>query len=179
MIDKIKIEENIFRQISESNAAIEQKLQELEMLLSQTELDSDKLKYYKKRVDESFDNHRLNQNIEVYQTLDKQTGISTTDRLDQLINLLAEHPVDSTIAKKRKQSNFLKRTVAIIIALLMITIGYAMIILPAPPDFEMFTIFYFNRNDGVTVMDLISLLIIFGGVFLLISNMKKKTANER
>lgn len=50
----------------------------------------------------------------------------------------------------------------------MIIMGFGMIIIPAPPFFEMFTIFYFNRNDGITIMDLISLLIILAGVYFLI-----------
>ena len=57
----------------------------------------------------------------------------------------------------------------------MITLGMGMIIMPAPPYFEMFTIFYFNPNDGVTIMDLISLLIVFTGVYLLVSSLLKKT----
>ena len=60
------------------------------------------------------------------------------------------------------------------ISLIIITLGFAMIILPAPPNFEMFTVFYFNQDDGVTIMDLISLIIVFAGVFLLISTVRKK-----
>lgn len=178
MIDKIKIETEIFKRLDESNAAIEQKLHELEILLSQTELDSEKIKYYKQRVDQTFDKSKLNKNIEIYQVLDHKTYLSADHRLDQLIYLLAENPVDSTIIKKRRGSNWIKKIILMIIALLMITIGFTMIVLPAPPEFEMFTIYYFNRDDGVTLMDLISLLIIFGGVFLLITSMKRKTSDE-
>ena len=64
--------------------------------------------------------------------------------------------------------------IRIIISLLVITLGLAMIIMPAPPYFEMYTIFYFNEQDGFTLMDLISLLIIFCGVFTLIMTMSKK-----
>jgi hypothetical protein len=64
--------------------------------------------------------------------------------------------------------------IRIIISLLMITLGFAMIILPAPPYFEMYTIFYFNENDGFTLMDLISLLIVFCGVFILMLTMQKR-----
>jgi hypothetical protein len=48
--------------------------------------------------------------------------------------------------------------------------------MPAPPYFEMFTIFYFNQNDGVTLMDLIALLIVFTGVYLFLSSVLKKQA---
>jgi hypothetical protein len=52
----------------------------------------------------------------------------------------------------------------------------AMIIMPAPPYFEMFTVFYFNDNDGVTIMDIISLLIVFTGVYLFLNAVLKKQA---
>lgn len=38
----------------------------------------------------------------------------------------------------------------IIIALLLILLGFGMIIMPAPHYFEMFTLFYLNPNDGFT-----------------------------
>ncbi len=56
-----------------------------------------------------------------------------------------------------------------IIACLLILLGFGMIIMPAPPYFEMFTLFYINPNDGVTIMDVVSLLVVFTGVYLLIS----------
>jgi hypothetical protein len=44
-----------------------------------------------------------------------------------------------------------------------------MIIVPAPsPAFEIATIVHFTPNDGLTIMDLISLLIVFGGIYLLV-----------
>ncbi|MEO7531626.1 MAG: hypothetical protein ABIS69_09445 [Sediminibacterium sp.] len=65
--------------------------------------------------------------------------------------------------------------IRIIISLLIITLGLAMIVMPAPPYFEMYTIFYFNESDGFTLMDLISLLIIFCGIFTLIMTMSKRS----
>jgi hypothetical protein len=41
-------------------------------------------------------------------------------------------------------------------------------VMPAPPYFEMFTIFYFTPDDGFTLMDLISLIIIATGTFIVI-----------
>jgi len=61
----------------------------------------------------------------------------------------------------------------------MITLGFGMIIMPAPPFFEMFTIFYFNSHDGVTIMDLISLLVILFGIFFLIKAIIRKPAGRR
>jgi hypothetical protein len=67
----------------------------------------------------------------------------------------------------------------ILISLVLIMLGFAMIIMPAPPYFEMFTIFYFNPQDGVTLMDVISLLIILTGVYLLVKSIYKPlSANQ-
>lgn len=52
--------------------------------------------------------------------------------------------------------------------LLFITIGFILIVTPATPEFEIATIFYFNDHDGVTVMDLFALVIIFMGIYLFI-----------
>lgn len=91
--------------------------------------------------------------------------------------------IDIVFAKVRGKRNGLKsglkkfpNPIRIIISLLFITLGFAMIILPAPPYFEMYTIFYFNENDGFTLMDLISLLIVFCGVFTLIMTMQKRNS---
>jgi hypothetical protein len=53
-----------------------------------------------------------------------------------------------------------------------------MIIMPAPPYFEMFTIYYFNANDGVTLMDLISLIIVAVGIYIMINAILNLKANE-
>ena len=66
------------------------------------------------------------------------------------------------------QGESLSKYVLIALSIIMIILGLGMIIMPAPPFFEMFTIFYFNRNDGITIMDLISLIIILSGVYFLI-----------
>jgi len=59
-----------------------------------------------------------------------------------------------------------------------VTLGFAMIIMPAPPYFEMFTIFYFNDNDGVTLMDLISLIIIAIGLYIIVKTISNFKSNE-
>ena len=57
---------------------------------------------------------------------------------------------------------------------LLVLLGFGMIIMPAPPYFEMFTLFYINPNDGVTIMDVISLIVAFTGVYILISTFSKR-----
>ncbi|OLY91852.1 hypothetical protein SAMN05444008_109103 [Cnuella takakiae] len=61
------------------------------------------------------------------------------------------------------------RVTTFLIGILLVTIGLSLIIMPAPsPTFEIATLIYFNPNDGVTIMDLISLLVIFVGIYLII-----------
>ena len=61
-----------------------------------------------------------------------------------------------------------------IISVLLITLGFAMIILPTPGVFEIYTLFYFNPQDGFTLMDLISLIIVFCGIYTLITIKRNK-----
>ena len=65
------------------------------------------------------------------------------------------------------------RLLKLLAALVLIALGYAMIVMPATPAFEMYTIFYFSADDGVTLMDLISLLIVFTGVYLFVTSLAK------
>jgi hypothetical protein len=66
-----------------------------------------------------------------------------------------------------------------ITGMLIIMLGFAMIVLPTPASFEIYTLFYFNEEDGFTLMDLISLIIIFTGVYVLISSFYKKNYSGR
>jgi len=47
-----------------------------------------------------------------------------------------------------------------------------MIIMPAPPNFEVFTIFFITQEDGVTLMDVIALIIVFSSIFIIIGGYK-------
>ncbi|RYD69039.1 MAG: hypothetical protein EOP55_24625 [Sphingobacteriales bacterium] len=87
---------------------------------------------------------------------------------DDLASLFAKHPIGNGKNKFSLAENF-KKGLLVIIGIIMITLGMAMIIMPAPPYFEMFTIFHFNPNDGVTIMDVLSLLIVFAGVYLFVN----------
>ena len=51
-------------------------------------------------------------------------------------------------------------------------LGFGMIIMPAPPNFEMFTIFFITPEDGVTLMDIIALIIVFISIFIIIGGYK-------
>ncbi|HVZ24541.1 MAG TPA: hypothetical protein VG842_00700, partial [Sediminibacterium sp.] len=72
--------------------------------------------------------------------------------------------------KKIGKRRLIFNTFKAIVALLIIMLGFAMIILPTPASFEIYTLFYFNEQDGFTLMDLISLLIIFTGIYILLTS---------
>jgi hypothetical protein len=100
----------------------------------------------------------------------------TNDRLElaaDLESLLLQTQLDSKMSSRYIFTKKLKNVSVTIIGIVMLVLGFAMIIMPAPKYFEMFTIFYFNSNDGVTLMDLISLLIVFTGVYLILISILK------
>lgn len=66
------------------------------------------------------------------------------------------------------RSQSLIKPIKAIIGFLFVVLGFAMIIMPAPPYFDAFTLFYFSENDGVTMIDLVSLVIIAVGIYILV-----------
>lgn len=161
-----------------SHAAIDAKLDELLTLLAHSDIDSEKAKQVKQRLNEALPTAHYRGQIDAF----KQIKVSPLDdrasMLDEFSVMLASHEVDSKMAKKYLRGERIAKGVLSIIGLVLIMLGFAMIIMPAPPYFEMFTIFYFNPNDGVTLMDVISLLIILSGVYLLVKSIYKKLSTD-
>ena len=91
--------------------------------------------------------------------------------LDQLLFI---NKLDKSAQKKHSLYRTLDIAIRVFIALLLILLGFGMIIMPAPPYFEMFTLFYITPNDGVTIMDVISLIVAFIGVYILVRTLIKK-----
>ena len=112
------------------------------------------------------------ESLKEFEKLDDMNA-SPLELADNLEILLSQYQLDSKVSRKMV---FVKRMVKasiLIIGIILITLGFAMIIMPAPPYFEMFTIFWFSIDDGVTLMDLIALLIVFTGVYLFLSSIIK------
>lgn len=167
------------QQAINSHAAIDAKLDELLSLLAHSDIDSDKARQLKQRLNEALPAANYRGQIDAF----KQIKVSPLDddrasMLDEFSVLLASHEVDSKMSKKYLRGERIAKAVLSIIGLVLIMLGFAMIIMPAPPYFEMFTIFYFNPNDGVTLMDVISLLIILSGVYLLVKSIYKKLSTD-
>jgi cell division septal protein FtsQ len=155
-----------------------QKLGEFMKLLEQSDLDSENIKQIRKTL-----NHALDVKINNYAVIEQIKTVSLgnldkLDQLDQLEILLTTNHLDSKQANKIVFKNVLLKSVKIIIGFLFVTLGFAMIIMPAPPYFEMFTIFYFNDNDGVTLMDLISLIIIAIGIYIIVKSISNFKSYE-
>jgi hypothetical protein len=142
---------------------IERRLDELIGLLTSADIDSAKVKVYQDKFNKAIEISSLR----AFEQLDNE-ALSREDLLDRLGDLLKEHPVDSEQATMYVKKSTAKRIVLALLGLIMITLGFGMIAIPAPPYFELFTVLYFPNGHGVTIMDLISLVIILIGVYLLI-----------
>ena len=155
-----------FQPKDENIIAINQKMGELTVLLSQSKIDSETARELHKRFQQAIKDNSLNDD-------------------DNEFSIMLSSPQNKKKLKRYLQSESISKFVLIALSIIMIVLGLGMIIMPAPPFFEMFTIFYFNHNDGITIMDLISLIIILAGVYFLIKgiyknpSLKKLTRNNR
>lgn len=151
---------------------IEAKVDELVDLLERHPPTEENAQAIRQKISDALGYSSFPKKIEAFKGLDKET-----DRLEMLNDLellLHEHQLDSRTSKKYLYREKLNKSLVLIIGTIMITLGMGMIIMPAPPYFEMFTIYYFNQNDGITIMDVLSLLIVFTGVYLFLSAIIKK-----
>ncbi len=173
--NNIRKEAENFHQPDEDKEAINQKIDELVNLLANSHLDNETVKLYKQKFDNAIRRQGIQaEQVEAFQNLGS-IDASREELLDGFSTLLSDHRFDSRVSKKRvKIGEGMSRVVLFAISITMITLGLGMIIMPAPPFFEMFTIYYFNQNDGITIMDLISLLVILFGIFFLIKAIIRK-----
>lgn len=149
----------------DNQALIAAKVDELADLLRKNPTDKEQARKIKDKISEALDTASLPKTIEAFRELDSP-DLSRLEMIDDLEILLSQHQLDNTITKKFLLREKINKALVIAIGIIMITLGMGMIIMPAPPYFEMYTLFYFNPNDGVTIMDVLSLLIVFTGVYL-------------
>lgn len=171
MPNKTKFTEELkrFEELEGDNEALLNKLDEFIVLLEKSELDSENIRDIKGKLNITLDKKLVGNSL-----IREVKGVALSDldkmeQLDKLEILLNNNHFDSAEAKKINIKLAISRIFKGIIGLLFVTLGFAMIIMPAPPYFEMFTIFYFNPNDGVTLMDLISLIIVAVGIYIMIN----------
>lgn len=148
------------------------KADELIQLLKKGNIDRELIKAIQQKINNAVESNSNPQKFDAFSGLDQEQS-----RLDMVTNLellLTQHQVDSRESKKYLLHERIKHMVLVAIAVTMIILGLAMIIMPAPPYFEMFTIFYFSKDDGITLMDVISVLIVLTGVYLFINALLRK-----
>lgn len=175
----IKHQVNKIQEVVETTPNLDIRLDELIKLLEQSDLDSEVAAKFKLRLDHALENAiSPREKIEAFKELDAKEDVSRELMLDNISLLLERHDIDSKQVKSYLWHESLKRIVVCMISIVLICLGFAMIIMPAPQYFEMFTIFHFTRDDGVTLMDLISLLIVLSGVYLLIKSIFLKQNPE-
>ncbi|TKT90405.1 hypothetical protein FDK13_20980 [Dyadobacter frigoris] len=162
-------------QAGHEHQLLEKKIQELIEAIEVSNISSQSSRHYQKKISDAFQKSLLiPKELAPFKELDQDNNLSREELLEGLEKLLSENTFDSDVSKTYLRKNTIQKGVMFILAILLIIVGFAMIIMPAPPSFEIFTVFYFNANDGVTIMDLVSLLIIFGGVLVFVLNFNKK-----
>lgn len=177
MIQHNKLTEDLkqLKHLESKDGELIHKLSEFIDLLNRSDLNSENINEIRETLNSALD-EKISGEDALARIQEVSTGdLSKLDQLDQLEFLLTTNHLDSRQAKKITYKTIFLKVIKGLIGLLFITLGFAMIIMPAPPYFEMFTIFYFSENDGVTLMDLISLIIIATGIYIMvksISNMK-------
>lgn len=177
MEQKKKVEQQIIkiRDLNLDTRDLDNKLEELMTLLQSSDIDSESLANIQVRFNKAIeDKKELSKDLQRFQEL-KTTGVSRLDLANDLEAMLAHSQLNSENVKELEVKRGGSRLLTFLIGAVMITLGFAMIIMPAPPYFEMFTIFYFTPDDGVTLMDLVSLLIVLCGIYLVFTSSVKKT----
>lgn len=149
--------------------AVENKLNEFINILNNSNIDSQNIKTIQSKFNSAIDN-KLSE-AELLNEFDKvDDALSRLEKLDKIELILKSNFIDTKVAKSVKLKRFIEMIIPVCIGIVMLTLGLAMIVLPAPPYFEMFTIFHFTTNDGFTLMDLISLIIVLSGVYMIINS---------
>ena len=152
------------RSKNEQLRAIDKKFDELMILLSNSDISPEKANKYQERFSNVMSN---------------TINGSEESAKEEFSILLSNTTKNNKLLKLYMRGESISKFVLIALSLVMIILGFGMIIMPAPPFFEMYTIFYFNHDDGITVMDLISLIIVLAGVYFLIKGVYKNPALKR
>jgi len=182
--DDLKDNNEIERSIAEfdrlnfkSKEPLDEKLNELIELLEKSELDSDKAQEYLYRIENSIKNQSLKNKFGKFKDVANDDDISRDKMINEFEFLLSSSDLNSEDAFRYLKKEKHKILILSILGVLFIILGLGMIILPAPQNFEMFTIFYFTRDDGITLMDVIASIITVSGIFILVNNLRHLKSN--
>lgn len=176
--DNIKREIELFEKLDLSKEEeIKEKFDELIVLLEKSNLDSDLAQLYLQRLENYFKRQSLKSKFEKFEDVVKDDRKSKERMLNEFEFLLASSDINSEDAYRYLRKERHKVILLSILGILFIVLGLGMIIMPAPKYFEMFTIYYFTRDDGITLMDIIASIITVTGLFILISSLKNLKTN--
>ena len=165
---------------TEIESAVEQKLDEVAALLAGHHLNKEVLKRFQQKFDTTLENcSEGNDAINAFKVIDDKEDASREELLDEFAMLLLSNKVDSKVAGRYLKAKRINNFLLITIAVAMVTLGLSMIIIEAPPYFEMFTIYYFTENDGVTLMDVIACIIILIGIYILVRTLYKEPFSNK
>jgi len=150
----------------------EYKLEMLIYLLEISNLNSEQLYQYSKSVTKIYQDKSLTDKLKAYERFDDPQEKSRSELIRDFELMLPKSNFTSEEAFKYLKKIKLKSIIQIIIGILFLLLGFGMIIMPAPPNFEVFTIFFITQEDGVTLMDVIALIIVFSSIFIIIGGYK-------
>lgn len=162
----------------ENKEPLEEKLDELIELLESSELNSDQAQKYLLRIENSIKNQTLKSKFEKFDEIAKDENKSREKMLNEFEFLLASSDLNSEDAFKYVRKERYKIFILSILGILFIVLGLGMIIMPAPKYFELFTIYYFTRDHGITLMDVIASIITVCGIFILVNSLKHLKINH-
>jgi hypothetical protein len=165
-----------FQQLDSKEASVEKKLDELIVLFNESELDSIVVERLQLKFNTALDKNKEVDKFKAFEQLDDSIA-SRLEMADSLESLLLTYQVDSKASKKYLFGERLLKFVLMLTSIVIMACGLALIVLPAPPEFEMFTIFHFTLDDGVTLMDLIALGIVLAGVYLFVRSVIRTNNN--
>lgn len=180
MSDKNKVIQDLksFEALGAKDEELILKLNEFLVLLDHSDLNTENIKGLQTKINTAIDQKLSSKDLVKELKEVSLADLNKLEQLDKLEILLNTNYIDSRQTRKMRFDRLFANIVKIIIGFLFVTLGFAMIIMPAPPYFEMFTIFYFNPNDGVTLMDLISLIIIATGIYIIIKPLANLKSND-
>ncbi|MGZ3757569.1 MAG: hypothetical protein ACXVAY_10665 [Mucilaginibacter sp.] len=178
----MRLEANKLKEISDightvdEKSQIEEKIDSLIDLLAQNDFDSETVKQLQNRFNNAIEKKQaIPPALGAFKVIDEKPNATREELLDEFSTLLLANKFDNRKVKKNIRGEWVIKITLILLGIVMITLGFAMIIMPAPPYFEMFTIYYINHDDGITLMDLISLVIVLAGIYILVRGLLKKT----
>jgi hypothetical protein len=165
---------------TELESAVEQKLDEVAALLAGRQLNNETLKHFQEKFDSALQTSVKDKDaIAAFNVIDEKEDASREELLDEFSMLLLSNKVDSKVAGKYLRAKRINSFILMAISVTMVALGLSMIIIPAPHSFEMFTIYYFTMDDGITLMDVIACIIILTGIYMLIRTLYQEPISSQ